>query len=232
MLGQVRRKLHNTRLLRDIPAVLKFSDSSNTQIHPMDASLQALTVRLLGGFSLQRKVAVWRYLVKRQLSVPLANTLLLKVMQQDESCFDEFVCQWAIPRVLLEELRQMRRSGRSVDEMLDVVNSDRQVTSFLCDKSFDPEAYIELCEDTGIDRRLQSIIIDYRNAFMCHQIRRVVRTIPDESVCAVIVGQNHVSGMTENLSQGLDFVPAEFSPDAPEGKPMFIDQLLLAQLLR
>jgi pheromone shutdown protein TraB len=87
-----------------------------------------------------------------------------------------------------------------------------------------------MCDRFLIDKRLQSVIIDYRNDFMCHQVRRVVKTIPPESVCAIVVGKNHVDGMFANLPRGIEYSPESLKSGS--GKASFMDQLLLAQLLR
>ena len=78
---------------------------------------------------------------------------------------------------------------------------------------------------------LQSVLIDYRNAFMSQRVRSVVRTIPSDSVCAVVVGKNHVAGMKDNLLSEGPPDPFSVYPQPPVKGVTFIDQLLLAQLL-
>lgn len=129
----------------------------------------------------------------------------------------------------------MQSTSAPINEVVDQFVSRFDITSFSSNPALDPTEYTELCRVTGIDRKMQDAIIDYRNTHMCYKIRQTLNTIESGSVCAAVVGKNHIPGMLQNLSRGDEFIPDDFSPrqETPAGTraPRASDRLLLSLLL-
>ena len=233
VIGLIKRNPKHSPRLLDLPALVDYAECTRIPLHAIDASSPSLAHRVMNGLSERDKFRVWSYIASRQVFAPLANLAFIAYLDSQRSPLDTLIARWGISRELLADARRHIESGNSVGEVPALIESRQDSTSFLADPAYDPGAYIDLCERTGIDRRLQSVVIDYRNDYMCNQIRRVVRSLPGASVCAVVVGKNHIEGMTQNLLHGMDYVPASLAGSPTDStKSPFMDQLLLAQLLR
>jgi hypothetical protein len=162
---------------------------------------------------------------------PIANALFGYSVSKPQTVFDYFIHRWGVSRDLLRDTRAAYRGG-GMEQVESVILNSQDVASFLVSPKYDPASYVDLCSATNIDQLLQSVIIDYRNDYMCDQIRRLSKTFAPDSVCAVIVGQNHVEGMHANLDLGPDYKPTSLSSPPPTGEVSFSDQILLASLLR
>ena len=227
VLGLIRRNPNHSPMLRDLPSVIAYADSREIPVYAIDASISSITSRMFAGMSVSDKYILWKYVLKRKLALPVSSFLLrFSVNRSAPECIDSFVTRWAVPQSLLEKARQ----GKTWEDVCITVSevNDREVSSFFSSSTHDPSAYVELCASTGIDRRLQSVIIDFRNKYMCNQIQRVVRSIPEEvSVCVAIVGKNHIDGMSEQLG-----IQSDWRDEIFPSKSSFIDQLLLSQLMK
>ena len=230
LIGTVRAKGKYSGNLRDLPSLVQYSESNRIPLHGIDTSAADITARVIHGYSIVDRLRLWNYIASRKLLYPVASVAFNSAMHRSVSPFDRFVSRWCVAPSLLEDVRRLSSTGSNDDDVLDLIASRQNVESFLSSSDYDPQSYLDLCRKTGIDERLQSVLIDYRNDFMCHQIRRIIRTVPKESLCAVVVGKNHANGMFKNLSMGMKYVPETLEFLSP-GKSSFMDQLLLAHLL-
>ena len=232
-IGLIRRK-EQSRTLKDLPSLVRFSDEHQIPIHGIDLRTPTIAARVFDGLSVSGKLAVWRYVLSRKLLAPVAQYLLDLTMNVKHTRVDQFIFRWAASPHLVADIRRLLATDAGQSAIDELILSKQDVSSFLSRRDYDPLAYLELCDKTAIDVRLQSALIDYRNAYMCNEIRSIVRSIPDNSVCAVVVGQNHTAGMISNLQRGMEFVPEcllSGSPINAAKNAGFIDQLLLALLL-
>lgn len=228
-IGLIKRNPRHSEALLDLPSLVSYSEQHRIPLHAMDTTAADLTHRLFSDLSPREKLALWRYVMGRKLLSPAANLVFVSTLSTPSSMTDAFIERWAIAPSALAEARSIISKGGSEEDVGRLLESSDDISSFRRSKS-DPLSYTEMCDRFLIDNRLQSVIIDYRNDFMCHQVRRVVKTIPPESVCAIVVGKNHVDGMFANLSRGIEYSPESLKSGS--GKASFMDQLLLAQLLR
>jgi hypothetical protein len=193
-----------------------------------------ITAKVFDGFSFLKKLAVWKYVLSKRLLAPTAQYLLDRTLEIPRTQADSFIGRWIVSPLLLGEIRKLLADGAGQYEIDKLIRSKQDASSFLSRRDYDPLAYLELCDQTSIDVRLQSTLIEYRNAFMCSEVRGILRSIPDNSVCAVVVGQNHLEGMISNLERGMDFVPESLlsgTSSDDERHSGLIDQFLLALLL-
>jgi len=232
LIGLLRSNSGYAPLLQDLPSIIRYSDEKRIPLHPIDLSAPELTGRVFTGVSSIDRVAIWKYVLKRKLMSPIATPLFDRIIAYQNTPLDSFVTRWCVSPKLLEDVRAVAANGGVHDDIIRLVDNRQNPSSFLSCAEYDPSEYIQVCEKTSIDRRIQSAVIDFRNDYMCQQVRRTLRTIPSGSVCAVVVGENHIEGMRYNLEKGMDYVPESLSPDARSPEPAsFMDQLLLAQLL-
>ena len=229
LIGLVRSRGPYSSNLRDLPSIIRYTEEGRIPIHGIDTSSSELAGKVFDGLSRLDRARLWRYILAHRLLSPLAFRAFDQIIHDKVSTLDAFVARWALSPSLISEVRSRIVSGLSEEDIVKFIESRQNISSFLCSSDYDPEIYVHLCKLTGIDKRLQSVIIDYRNDYMCHQIRRILRTIPPESVCAVVVGQNHISGMLDNLQRGMDHNPPSLEGVKPNSS--FMDQFLLAQLL-
>lgn len=226
-----RNERHSPRLV-DLPALLKFADSSSIDVRPVDISLEELCSRVFHDLPVRHKLALWKYVTLRFFHSPIARLVFLRVLRDDSLPFlDDYVKRWLLSNDLLLRCRECLIKGGSDQDVEKIIESTQSTSSFLASTETDSGAYMEICDLTGIDKRLQRFIIEFRNDYMCDRIRRTLNTLPDGTVCAAVVGKNHVDGMFTNLSKGPGYV---FEPSLPVGyrKSSFLDQVLLASLLR
>ena len=232
LLGLLRSNQKYAESLQDLPALIKYSDENRLPLHAIDTSASDLTSRVLHGLGFTQRAKIWRYVALRKLLNPITSALFDRIIHFPATPFDTLIARWNVSDVLVNEVRTAIAGGASPEDVEDIIESRQNVSSFLSSAAYDPTEYIRLCKETGIDKRLESAVIGYRNDYISHQIRRVLRTIPEGSVCAVIVGKNHIQGIEKNLTRGMDFVPESLSShNDVSTRTSFIDQLLLAQLL-
>ena len=225
-----RNPAHSSRVL-DLPRLIEFSDKMSLPLHAIDTSARDIASRIFSELPGSGKLRLWRYMLGRRCISPLANVAFVRVISRPSSRLDTFVTSWSVSPRILEEARRMRLSdSASEDDISKMIESFQNDSTFISSELYDPRAYREVCKLTGIDQRLQSVLIDYRNEYMSHQVRRIVSTIPENSVCAVVVGRNHVAGIAENLNKGLDHEPSCLNTKN-DTKSNFMDQVLLAHLL-
>lgn len=232
VIGLIKRDPKHSPRLIDLPSVVRYCEDSRTPLHAIDTSVSDISIRVFSCMSVYDKTLLWKYALQSALCVPLAHILFVSIVNRERSNLDSFVTRWAVPKTLLEDCRRVIGSGGNAETLMALLQKRQDVASFLASPDYDHTAYTELCERTCIDKMLQSVVIDYRNDFMCHQVRRIVRTIPEGSLCAVVVGKNHVEGMAWNFGKGLDYVPECITGDNHGKDATFIDRFLLAQLLR
>lgn len=232
VLGLLRRNEHHSPRLVDLPALLKFADSSAIDIRPVDVGMSELCSRIFEGLSGGHKLELWKFVSKRVLHTPFARLAFSRVLRNESSDYlQAYVHRWLISHALTRRTRECLAQGGTEDDARKIIEEAQSTSSFLASPDSDPEAFMELCKLTGIDERLQQFIIDFRNDYMCERIRRTLNTLPDGTVCAAVVGKNHVAGMFSNLSKGPDYV-SRTPPSLPVHKSSFLDQILLASLLR
>jgi hypothetical protein len=232
-IGLIRRK-NQSLTLKDLPSLVRFSDAHSIPIHAIDLPTSMITAKVFDGFSFLKKLAVWKYVLSKRLLAPTAQYLLDRTLEIPRTQADSFIGRWIVSPLLLGEIRKLLADGAGQYEIDKLIRSKQDASSFLSRRDYDPLAYLELCDQTSIDVRLQSTLIEYRNAFMCSEVRGILRSIPDNSVCAVVVGQNHLEGMISNLERGMDFVPESLlsgTSSDDERHSGLIDQFLLALLL-
>lgn len=230
-IGLLKRNPNHSPRLCDLPRVLKFSYANGLPVHAMDASGGDIAFRIFGGMKTSTKLQIWRYLFVRKVMSPLAHAAFTIAVNTPRSKLDSFVTRWSVSASVLEEARRLRIfESASDDNISELIGTRQDVNRFISSDAYDPKAYRELCIETGIDERLQSILIEYRNDYMCNQVRRVLRTLSQGSVCAVVVGKNHVEGMKRNLEKGLNYTPPSLAECSIE-KSSFFDQVLLADLI-
>ena len=233
ILGLLRRNEHHSPRLVDLPSLVRYADAHGSDIHPIDTNVQDICGRVFEGVAPEQKRLLWKYVLQRKFCVPLANMAFARALEAPHnSKIHRFVTRWLLSHQLLTRCRNSSREGDLDDSKLEAIFEDSQNnSSFLVSPETDPGVFVELCNSTHIDQRLQRTIIDYRNEYMSHKTRLTVNTLPDGAVCAVIVGKNHLEGMYDNLAQGPDYT----SPHLVEPRfqrSSFLDQILLASLLR
>jgi len=228
ILNLVRRNHNHSPKLRDLPVLVKYADMSEIPIHAIDTTATDVSSRIFGDLSTPCKRSIWSYAMKKRLCTPFANMAFEYVLNRNRisPLFDRLATRWSVSPEMLENCRNILTNGGSMDDVEAYIESSNDITTFVSSPASDPLAYIQLCDETGIDRILQSVIIDYRNAYMSNQLRRILRTIEPESTCAVVVGKNHIQGMFDNLSNNSDCIP-----DPPRRAVSMMDQILLASLV-
>jgi pheromone shutdown protein TraB len=218
----------------DLPSIIAWADGQRIPLHPVDVRSSVTASIVFDGMGPISKIRLWSYVLMRKVSLPLCVPLFWHAIHGNSPpLIRNFVHRWCFSPTLVNEARVIITSGGSVQDVEDVIKQrqDACLSSFLSCVDYDPTAYLHVCLKTGIDHRLQSTLIDYRNSFMCHQIRRLLKFIPQKSVCAVVVGSNHVPGMLANLSSDLESVDNSFN-DFPEAVSSPLDGILLANLLQ
>lgn len=228
IVGLIKRNRGYSTALKDLPSVVAYSIEQRIPLHCLDTTASDLTHRVFGDLSARQKLDLWLYVLGRKMFVPGLTRCFQRTVSRG-GVLDFLTYKWLLSPSLLRECRELLQSGGTEEDVAQLISSRQDVSTFECSANYDPLAYQRLCASTQIDTRLQSSVIDYRNDFMCNELRRLVRSIPPESVCAVVVGENHVKGMHSNLSKGMDFNP--LPAKVPPKESPFSDQLLLAQLL-
>ena len=228
IVGLIKRNRGYSTALKDLPSVVAYSVEQRLPLHCIDTTASDLTHRVLGDLSPRQKIDLWLYVLGKKIFVP-GLTRCFPITVSRGGVLEFLTSQWLLSPALVRECHELLHSGGAEEDVARLIASRQDVSTFQCSPNYDPLAYQRLCASTQIDTRLQSSVIDYRNDFMSNEVRRLVQSIPPESVCAVVVGENHVKGMHENLSKGMDFNP--LLADLPLKESPFSDQLLLAQLL-
>ena len=232
VIGLLRKDPNHSPFLRDLPAILTYAQREGIPVHPIDASIHLVCQRLFREVSRGGKFEILSFLLKFSLLSPVGRLLFVIVMDRPSSMFDGFVTRWGVESTTLATVRRMcledGASIQEIDHYLQNLN-ELKINSFI--SRHDIKAFTELCSQTGIDQRLQSVLIDWRNEYMCEQIRRVIRTLPPGSECALVVGINHIEGMERILTGGLDYVSQVGEVDRNYRAPI-IDRWILSRLLR
>ena len=228
-IGLIKRNPRHSKALADLPSLVAYAEQKRIPLHGIDTTAGDLARRVFIQLKLGDKLLLVRYLLGRRVLSPVANLMFVASLSSPPGPVDRFITKWAISPSSLADARAVVARGGSEQDVARLLEARENISSFLRSVS-DPIAYQQLCDRFAIDERLQSSVIDYRNDYMCNQIRRIVRSIQPGSVCAVVVGKNHVGGMEANLARGLDYSPDSLGKI--EGDASFMDQILLAQLLR
>lgn len=232
VLGLLRRNERHSPRLVDLPSMLHYADASGVDLRPVDIGIRDLCSGVFDGITPEQKIALWRFVTTRVVHTPLARLSFLQVLRSGSpGILDSYVTRWLLSEKQLNLCREHLANGGTEDDLAKVIEATQSSSSFLVCRDSDPKAFVELCNHTDIDKRLQKFIIDYRNDYMCDRIRRTLNTLPDGTVSAVVVGKNHIDGMYTNLSKGPGFVPSTLQY-LPTKRSSFLDQILLASLLR
>ena len=234
VLGLLRRKESHSPRLVDLPALVQYADQMNIELCPVDTDLNDICGRVFGDMSFPHKLQLWKYVILRRFLSPLANlTFMIAAKNPKTTMMDPFIARWAMSSSLMQGYREMVKQGATEDDLHQALQLSQDTSSFLVSPESDPASFVNLCQMTNIDKRLHEVIIDYRNDYMSDRIRRTLNTLPDGSVCTVIVGRNHMQGMHANLSKGPVYTPdtLRISPRSTK-RVSFLDKILLASLLR
>ncbi len=226
MLGRIKRNEFPTRV-KDLPAIVQYAISENITLHPVDLPQEQLVAGVFHDMTGSQLRMLWRWALISKIMGPLSLRSFLW-LPCDATL--RLASRWGVASTLAARIREMQQGESSLDEISLHISSHSRPESFLMNPSYDPQEYVNLCHTTGIDERLQDVLIRYRNDYMCHQIRRLLNTVSEGSNCAVVVGENHVNGMLDNLQKGGDsFVPDDFSLEPLRGR--ISDRFLLSLLL-
>ena len=213
IISLIRQNPKHSPFLLDLPSIIEFTEVDSIPIYPIDASSSVITDRVFGGMSVFDKGLIWSYIIRRMFAMPVASLLFDLSLRFNLRYFDQFINRWG-----------------------SVFSVPGEVMSFHADPKYDPVSYLDLCEKTKIDKRLQSGLIEFRDEYMSDQVLRIVRTIPDDSVCVVVVGKNHVDGMSQNLQDEKISLRTNTlrtnTLRANTTKTPLMDQLLLSILIR
>jgi pheromone shutdown protein TraB len=232
ILALVRRNVEHSSTLKDLPALIRYADEKHLPVQAVDTTAGDIASRIFSELPTSAKFKIWRYVVLKLALSPIADYSFQAALRKEQSWLDDLTTRWSVSPYLLRRSREIISAGGTEKDIERLMESTQDITTFISSHESDPTEYIQLCQETGIDRLLQENIINYRNDYMCHQLRRLIKTIRPNSVCAVIVGKNHVDGMFENLSMGDDYVPSTLcSTPISLRKPRWLDQILLASLV-
>jgi pheromone shutdown protein TraB len=233
VLGLLRRKEPHSQRLVDLPALVQYADQSDIELVPVDTGLEDICGRVFGGLDSTEKFQLWKYVILRRFLSPIANfSFMITSKQPQHTLMDPFIARWALSEPLIKRYRRMVAENESEHDLRSMLEVTQDTSSFLSSPESDPSAFIDLCRRTNIDQRLDEVIIHYRNDFMSDRIRRTLNTLPDGSVCAVIVGRNHIKGIHDNLSKGPIYTPDTLQNSPKTTPSSFLDKILLASLLR
>ena len=190
-------------------SVVNYCKSTNTRIHCIDQSIYVTAANLKASLNHNALMDILKYicfhspLENLSLSLLHVNLLLACRGWRYPSSFNTIICNWLLTPERLTAALQVAQVTRSRHSAIEFLSKDDPPVDIYTNPFFSttPRGYHRLCERHQLHEILSKVVISDRDEVMARSIAQVAKHCPGH--VAVVVGENHVDGISRLLKDDL-----------------------------
>ena len=226
--------MHNKSGAVDMKSVMNYSHKFNTPIHCIDQSIYVTASKLRASLHKRAQNDLLKYVffhsALERMALPLLyGRLYFATRGMKLAIFDKFICNWLLTPEKLATATETAINTGSTYEAIKVLSVTTESSENTDNPFFSttPRGYHLLCDHHQLHDILFKTIITDRDKFMAQAIIKVAKQTTGQ--IAVVVGENHVAGITANLQEGdlIDSADDSFYPTLTDWVQLKILEKLL-----
>jgi hypothetical protein len=196
----------------DMCAVLKYCSTRKIKVEPIDQCVYLTVNEFHNSLSPAALRDVLWFLSMRTVFRRLAAIAFCIEASRSSRGYDpvdflsRFISDWLISPTQINKALEIAKLTRNSDKALQAICPEPADVGNPFSFEF-PNAYKRLCEKHGIDQILNRVLLRDRDRIMAAAVLEKIRDLPESESVAVVVGENHVTGLSELLKPGIYFAP-------------------------